>query len=777
MDDRLGTVAHDQPGPAPAPAGRERSAEAAAASAAAARRRAIRLRVLVVAATIFGLLASSLALVASRSRADAVTARDAALSRQIALTAERLRATDPGLGAQLAIAGYQVAPTSEARSALLDTAVAPTSTRVLGAAGPTALAVSHQGRLNAVSNASDGTVALLDGGDRVGVLTLEEPDREIYALAFTPDDMVLAVGDTGPEGTLWDVSDPRDPQLLGDPLQGPTGPIQGLDVHPDGSELAAVGLGDGVFRWDLSDPAAPRELALLPSEVITWSVAYSPDGDHLAFGDELGGVNVWGLDGGPAPALELTVADRAVHTVVFSPEGATLAAGSRSGDLAVWDLSAAQEPKPIEVADAVFDSWVNTAVFSPDGRYLAAGSSDLDLRVWDTATWTLTQTLPHPAAVTQAAYTSEGGAIVTAAADGTLRVWDRGVLEPAGLSGSVWNIGFSPDGDRMAAFSGVDTGVWDLSDPGAPHRLGGPLVASDDGPAFTGAGAMSPDGTLLAHGTLTGEVLLYDGTDLGDPTLIGRPLGGSTELVEAVAFSADGSLLAAGGSDTAVRIWDLADPRRPRLTTTVEAPSEIVLNLSWHPRERLLAAPSADGLVYLLDLADPDEPVLHPPLTGLDSEAYGAAFHPEHEVIAIGGSDTTVILWDVIDPDRPHRIGEPVTGPAGRIFDLGFHPSGQALAAAVGDGTTWTWDTSNLAHPARTAVLGPADGQAFTVKYSPRGDLLVGSGADQRLRMWPTDEQALIEDICASAGDPVTAEEWATNVPGRGYAPPCGPSS
>src|SRR5690606_21423333 len=69
----------------------------AEATAAAARGRARRLRVLAAAAMVFGLLAGTLAVVAVWARATAVVARDEALSRQIALTAERLTDTDPTL--------------------------------------------------------------------------------------------------------------------------------------------------------------------------------------------------------------------------------------------------------------------------------------------------------------------------------------------------------------------------------------------------------------------------------------------------------------------------------------------------------------------------------------------------------------------------------------------------------------------------------------------------------------------------------------------------------
>lgn len=752
------------------------SAAAAAAAAAVARRRTVRLRALVGVATVSALLASSLALVVTGSRADAVAARDEALSRQIALTAERLRATDPNLAAQLAVAGYRVAPTTEARSTLLDGSVVPTPARALGGAGSTAVAVNGRG-LAAFSDATDGTVQLLhlDGRARAGMLHSDEPGTEIYALTFTPDGRVLAVGDTTAAIGLWDVSRPDDPRRLAGTLRGPTGPVQQLAVSADGTELAAVGTGDGVYRWDISDPAEPVALPVLPVETTSWSVAYRRDGTHIVAGDDAGGVHVWDITGDPVRVATLELADRQVTALAISPDGESLAAGSRFGVLGVWDLSDPAAPAPLDVPGTEFDSWVNTAAFSPDGRHLVAGSSDLGLRVWDTDTWAHTRTLEHPAAVTQAAFTGDGQALATAATDGTLRIWDRHALLPVAQSSSVWNFSFSSAGERLVAFTGAETGLWDVTDPTAPQPLADPVLAPQL--SFAGSGAMSPDGSLLAHGTLTGQVLLVDVSDPEAPALVGRPFGEDTGLVEAVAFNADGTLLAAGGNDDAVSIWDVTTPRRPRLTAVVEDPDGIVLNLAWHPHEPWVAAPSADGRTYLVDVTDAEEPAVLAALDGFDSEVYAAEFHPGGDVVAVAGSDTRVMLWDLTDPGSPRPVGEPLTGPAGRIFSLSFSPSGDALAAAVGDGTTWVWDTSDVARPLRHAVLGPAEGQAYSVAFSPSGDVLAGSGADARIRMWATDAEALVDRICATVGDPITVEEWDTYVAGRAFDPPCRPRS
>ncbi|MCA1708236.1 MAG: WD40 repeat domain-containing protein, partial [Actinobacteria bacterium] len=214
------------------------------------RRQSSRLRVLAAAATCFALLASALAAVANHARSNALAARDEALSRQTAVNAERLRGSDPGLAGQLSVVAYRISSTSEARSALLQSSVVPRSSRYLGGPGPTALAAAPDDGLVAVSNAVDGSVQLFTQSERGlirgGAIVRADADVDVYAVALTPDERTLAVGDAAGGVSLWDVSDVRHPRRIGGASQGSSGAIHRLSITPDGTELAAARKGDGV---------------------------------------------------------------------------------------------------------------------------------------------------------------------------------------------------------------------------------------------------------------------------------------------------------------------------------------------------------------------------------------------------------------------------------------------------------------------------------------------------------------------------------------------------
>jgi WD40 repeat protein len=64
--------------------------------------------------------------------------------------------------------------------------------------------------------------------------------------------------------------------------------------------------------------------------------------------------------------------------------------------------------------------------------------------------------------------------------------------------------------------------------------------------------AFSPDGTTLASGGTDNAVRLWD---VATGTELGGPLNGHIQAVESVAFSHDGRLLVSGSRDNTVRVW------------------------------------------------------------------------------------------------------------------------------------------------------------------------------------------------------------------------------
>lgn len=221
-----------------------------------------------------------------------------------------------------------------------------------------------------------------------------------------------------------------------------------------------------------------------------------------------------------------------------------------------------------------------------------------------------------------------------------------------------------------------------------------------------------------------------------------RTLTGHTYQAHAVAYRPDGAVLASGGGDGTVRLWD------PRTGAALGEPLRDggeVWAVAFAPDGRLLASGSRDGTVHLRD-ADTRADVLAPLDQG--AEVWGLAFGADGRFLACALGDGTVRLWDVAG-GRPR--GAPLTGFDGPAFGVAVSAAG-LVAAAGADGTVRMWDARS-GQPHGPALAGTDE--LYAVAFSPDGSLVAAGGRDRTVRLWRTADGAPVGTPLAGHRDAV----------------------
>ena len=336
-----------------------------------------------------------------------------------------------------------------------------------------------------------------------------------------------------------------------------------------------------------------------------------------------------------------------------------------------------------------------------------------------------------------------------------------GPWEPAirrGYDDAVRALAIAPD--RHTLFTGGDDGSisrLDLDDEkGKPS-----LVARIAGPVRS----LSVRGDLLVVGTASGLVAVLN---LRNPQSPPRELAKGGAPVTSVAFQPSGSLLAAGGQDGSLRLWNVNDAAAPPTAIRI-AGVKRVSAVAFSPDGRKLAAGISDGegiLAKGVRLWRVEATGNEPERACGDEDIRSIAFRPDSRVLACGTRDGR-ILQDALGSSA--EVPTPLFGHVRSVNSLTFDPGGDYLASAGSDGTVRIWDakTPNV----QAIVLPGHDSWVWGVAFAPNGKRLISGGQDRTVRLWSAKTSVLAEELCKLIApgkhypSRLTSEEWSATMP------------
>jgi WD40 repeat protein len=547
------------------------------------------------------------------------------------------------------------------------------------------VAFSPDGRKLA-SGGDDGAVRLWEAESGKPLSTLGKHTDEVTCVLFTPDGKRLISGGRSGIAKVWEIESGRERVF---PSLG--WHIGGMALTPDGRTVLIGGWNNSVKLFDLETLRPKGEMK---GDSGVQSVAFSHDGKRVAAAGSgrIGMVRVWDAESGHLYA-NLPGHTQQVESVTFSPDDRVLATSSRDGTVRLWDL-ATNRPRKVYRGH---DGRVWCVAFSPDERTLASCGQDERVNLWDLSTgqdkspllvrgprirsmafgpgrghatvfadgfggfieeldckrgeFRNRRTILYSNWVFNGSLSPDGKMLATASIDETIALWDTSTVRPrmfasapgvkypsvvaTGETPRIDEFPFSPDG-RQVAITKPEQGLllWD-TESGALRqspRLN-PRVRFLPGEE----GAIFSDGDMLVRGNLTsGQVWLRKAT--------------GHRGISALALSADGRIIASGGDEGTIKLWDV---RSLEQQAGLLGHEQTVTSLAWSPDGRILASRSADFTVRLWDMATHQELER---LEDYDPLELKLLFSPDGSILAgywatEWGSE--VVLWQAPRDESP----------------------------------------------------------------------------------------------------------------------------
>jgi WD40 repeat protein/predicted ATPase len=234
--------------------------------------------------------------------------------------------------------------------------------------------------------------------------------------------------------------------------------------------------------------------------------------------------------------------------------------------------------------------------------------------------------------------------------------------------------------------------------------------------------ALDADGRLLASGGQDGTIRLWDAP--GGRLL--SALWGHSGAIWGVALSADGQVVASGGGDTTVRVWDAGTGRA---LGTLPGHTGAVWALASSADGRLLASGSQDGTIRLWDQRGAH---LLATLSGYSGGVRGVTLSGDGRLLAGVGQDGRVRLSEA----GSARLLATVQGYAGWVRGVALSADG-ALLASISQG-----EMIKLWEAASGRLLASLQGQSagiYCVALSANGAVVASGGLDGTVRLWETE--------------------------------------
>jgi WD40 repeat protein len=499
--------------------------------------------------------------------------------------------------------------------------------------------------------------------------------------------------------------------------------IDHFSLSADGRYLAATDYHNLIHVWDLVK--SKEVVSFIPktddTTEIIGTLKWSPDAKQIISIDEPNcGARLWDIRSGEQDFF-INAPGRDICNAVWSPDGSLLATVNQSGTLQIWNVSEKREIQKYNSARAITKiSW------SPDSRYLLLGGVDKQVVVWEIygAQQKFILTISQPW-IWSLAWNSSKSQIVVAISDHNYgrflvelfdiqngqRVQSMEIMDH--LDHVIDGIAWSPDGNNVGYFGSDGTfRIWD----NRYNQLSSIIKITDEDIYPT---AISMDWSKFA--IRVGKEIEVWGIEKQERS---RVFTGLNSTPQSIAFSPDGTLLAAGCDDNTIRVWDLYPGNQIEV---LDARDNGTFDIAWSPDGKKFASGGWFD-VYLWGSINYDNPRK---INGFGL-VQAIDWSPDGKKIALT-EDYLIHIINVDDGETQITLPNHENASEIGITSLDWSPDGLYLATGDGNGKIQIWDpTSGVEIQSIKAHEDLIGG----ISWSPDGKQLVSGSLDGTVRIW-----------------------------------------
>jgi serine/threonine protein kinase len=281
------------------------------------------------------------------------------------------------------------------------------------------------------------------------------------------------------------------------------------------------------------------------------------------------------------------------------------------------------------------------------------------------------------------------------------------------------SIALFPNGQYLiSGDEGGTVAIWNLAfpQPIATYCINHPLCAV----------AASPNNSQIATGDKNRKIQLRRReavmTSMKELHVDLSTLDSHGGFVYTVQFSPNGKLLASGGADSRLRLWD-AD--RGTIIATLDGHLRSVTALRFMPNGQILISGSADGTIRFWDLVRRQ---LLKTIQAHQDKIYDLALSRDGKTIISCSSDRTLSIVQLANA-RHHSIDSAID----RVLALAVSPDGKQVAGGLMDGNIQIWD---IATGESLSYWQGHDSAIKSLTFTPQGDRLITASWDRTIKIW-----------------------------------------